>query len=59
MAAAKREDNMPNTAEKSACTVMRAHEPYVGKQGFSYAPAISAETVGAKGLHMQLITVPG
>ncbi len=50
---------MPNTAEKSACTVMRAHEPYVGKQGFSYAPAISAETVGAKGLHMQLITVPG
>jgi uncharacterized RmlC-like cupin family protein len=49
---------MSDAREKPACTVMRAHEPYLGKQGFSYAPAISAETVGAKALHMQLITMP-
>lgn len=48
----------PKGAPEPACAVMRAHEPYVGKQGFSYAPAISAETVGAKALHMQLITMP-
>ena len=40
------------------CALLRAGEPFVGKQGFSYAPAISAETVGAKGLHMQLLTIP-
>jgi len=27
-------------------------------QGFSYAPAISAETVGASAIHMQLLTIP-
>lgn len=43
---------------KPVCAVMRANEPYQGKQGFSYAPAISAETVGAGALHMQLIAMP-
>src|SRR3569833_2915343 len=40
------------------CTVLKANAPYVGKQGFTYAPAVSAQTVGASGLHMQLITMP-
>jgi len=40
------------------CKVVQAGEPFVGKQGFSYAPAISAETVGARAIHMQLLTVP-
>jgi uncharacterized RmlC-like cupin family protein len=41
-----------------ACTVVQAGKPFVGKQGFAYAPAISAQTVGASGLHMQLVTMP-
>jgi uncharacterized RmlC-like cupin family protein len=38
--------------------VLHAGNPFVGKQGFSYAPAISAETVGASAIHMQLLTIP-
>jgi uncharacterized RmlC-like cupin family protein len=45
--------------ERSAtCALLRAGQPFAGKQGFSYAPAVSAENVGAKGLHMQLVTIP-
>jgi uncharacterized RmlC-like cupin family protein len=45
--------------QKSAiCKVVHAGTPFVGKQGFSYAPAISAETVGAAAIHMQLLTIP-
>ena len=40
------------------CACLRAGEPFVGKQGFTYAPAISAETVGAKGIHLQMLTIP-
>jgi uncharacterized RmlC-like cupin family protein len=40
------------------CASLRAGETFTGKQGFSYAPAISAETVGARGIHMQLLTIP-
>ncbi len=40
------------------CVKMRAGAPFVGRQGFNYAPAISAETVGASALHMQLLTIP-
>lgn len=40
------------------CRVVRATEPFVGKQGFTYAPAISQETVGARALHMQMLTIP-
>jgi uncharacterized RmlC-like cupin family protein len=40
------------------CKVVQAGKSFIGKQGFSYAPAISAETVGANAIHMQLLTVP-
>jgi uncharacterized RmlC-like cupin family protein len=40
------------------CVSFRAGEPFVGKQGLSYAPAISAETAGACAIHMQLLTMP-
>jgi uncharacterized RmlC-like cupin family protein len=40
------------------CTVVKAGAPFIGKQGLSYAPGISAETVGARGIHLQLITIP-
>jgi uncharacterized RmlC-like cupin family protein len=42
----------------AVCTVLRARAPFIGKQGFSYAPAVSAETVGASAIHMQLLTIP-
>ncbi len=28
------------------------------KQGLTYAPGISAETVGSKALHLQIVTIP-
>jgi uncharacterized RmlC-like cupin family protein len=40
------------------CRLVRAGEPYQGKQGLMYAPAISAETVGSQAIHMQLLTIP-
>jgi uncharacterized RmlC-like cupin family protein len=43
---------------KAVCAVLKAGEPFVGKQGFTYAPAISAETVGASGIHLQMLTMP-
>jgi uncharacterized RmlC-like cupin family protein len=51
-------DQAAKLAPRPACTVLRAGQPFVGKQGFTYAPAISAETVGASAIHMQLITMP-
>jgi uncharacterized RmlC-like cupin family protein len=46
------------TEDLSPCRGVTAGEPFVGKQGFNYAPAVSAETVGARALHMQLLTIP-
>ena len=47
------------TAERPAtCLRLRAGEPFVGKQGLTYASAISAETARASSLHMQLLTMP-
>ncbi|MDR3493886.1 MAG: cupin domain-containing protein [Ancalomicrobiaceae bacterium] len=43
---------------KPTCVVMKAASPFVGKQGFTYSPAISAEMVGSHGIHMQLVTIP-
>ncbi|MBV9289255.1 MAG: cupin domain-containing protein [Hyphomicrobiales bacterium] len=40
------------------CACLRAREPFIGKQGFTYAAAISAETVRSSAIHMQLLTVP-
>jgi uncharacterized RmlC-like cupin family protein len=40
------------------CVAMRAGSPFVGKQGFNYASAVSAESVGASAIHMQLLTMP-
>jgi uncharacterized RmlC-like cupin family protein len=46
------------TLERPVCRVLRAQAPFIGKQGLSYAPAISAETVLASAIHMQLLTSP-
>jgi uncharacterized RmlC-like cupin family protein len=42
----------------SICRVFRPGEVYAGKQGFSYFAGISAESAGAKGICMHLLTIP-
>jgi uncharacterized RmlC-like cupin family protein len=50
--------DITTTERPPTCVRLRAGEPFVGKQGFTYAAAISAETVGASAIHMQLLTIP-
>lgn len=40
------------------CAVVRVGETFAGKQGLSYFAGISAETVGATGLCLHLVTFP-
>ncbi len=40
------------------CRVLRAGESFAGKQGFDYQPGISAQTAGARGICMHLLTIP-
>ena len=48
------------TKSDKDCHVVRTGEAFVGKQGLSYRPAISAESVGASEIHMQLVVLkPG
>jgi uncharacterized RmlC-like cupin family protein len=49
---------MPQQHKAADCAVVRAGAPFIGKQGLSYAAAISAETVGARAIHMQIVTIP-
>ena len=51
-----KQDGTP--ADRPVCKIVHAGTPFIGKQGFAYAPAISAETVGASAIHMQLLTMP-
>ena len=46
------------SAHSRHCVVVAAGESFVGKQGFQCAPAISAQSVGAAALHMQILTMP-
>ncbi|HLY56300.1 MAG TPA: cupin domain-containing protein [Stellaceae bacterium] len=41
-----------------ACKVVRAEDAFTGKQALTYAVGISADTVGARGIHMQIISIP-
>ncbi len=38
--------------------VIRASEAFKGKQGLAYTPGVSAETVGARAINLQLVTLP-
>ena len=40
------------------CRVVRTSAKYSGKQGLTYFEGIAAETVGAKGICMHLLTIP-
>ena len=45
-------------AQKPICQIFQAKETYAGKQGFSYFSGISAESAGASGICMHLLTIP-
>ncbi len=49
---------MDRQVAKPECRLVRAGASFIGKQGLNYQPGISAQTVGARGLHMQLLTMP-
>jgi uncharacterized RmlC-like cupin family protein len=40
------------------CRVVRAGETVTGKQALLYNVGISAESAGARGIHMQIVTIP-
>ena len=44
--------------EVKACRLVQAGTPFTGKQNLQYAVGVSAESVGAQGIHMQLVTIP-
>jgi uncharacterized RmlC-like cupin family protein len=46
------------TTKGASCALLRAESTFQGKQGFSYLHGISAESVGARGLCMHLLTIP-
>jgi uncharacterized RmlC-like cupin family protein len=43
---------------QSTCRLVRAGEQFQGKQGLMYSPGISAESANAKGIHLQIVTIP-
>jgi uncharacterized RmlC-like cupin family protein len=49
---------MTKLDSKLTCRVVGTEPEFTGKQGLSYAAAISAQTVGARGIHMQIVTIP-
>ncbi len=50
--------NQEQARAVQSCRLLQAGESFVGKQGLQYAVGISAESVGAKCIHMQLVTIP-
>jgi uncharacterized RmlC-like cupin family protein len=47
-----------STEQSRTCTVVRAGAPVLSKQGLICAPGISAQTAGAKGIHLEIVTIP-
>jgi len=47
-----------NQSSTRDCAVIRSGGSYDGKQGFTYFAGISAESVGAQGICMHLLTIP-
>ena len=44
--------------EQTVCRVVREGKAFRGKQALIYAEGISAESVGAIGIHMQIVRIP-
>lgn len=49
---------MSDTETRPTCRLVRAGETVRGKQGLDYTVGISTESVGAQGIHLQLVTIP-
>jgi uncharacterized RmlC-like cupin family protein len=49
---------MTDGDSKPTCRVVSAGEEVTSKQGHLRSPAISAESTGAKAIHMQLVRIP-
>jgi uncharacterized RmlC-like cupin family protein len=49
---------MSKASGHAMCAVIRSGETYTGKQGLEYFSGISAQSVGAQGLCMHLLTIP-
>jgi uncharacterized RmlC-like cupin family protein len=47
-----------HVTERMGCRLLTPGEEYTGRQGLHYAVGISAETVGATGIHMQIVRIP-
>jgi uncharacterized RmlC-like cupin family protein len=43
---------------KPTCHVIKAGPEFIGKQALAYTPGISAETVGAQRIHLQIVMIP-
>jgi uncharacterized RmlC-like cupin family protein len=41
-----------------SCRKVRSGAAFTGKQGLQYAPGISAESVGSRGIHLQTLSMP-
>src|SRR4026208_2375713 len=49
---------MSVSTKSRTCAVVHANSSYEGKQGFSYLHGISAESAGATGICMHMLTIP-
>jgi uncharacterized RmlC-like cupin family protein len=49
---------MTSRVSKPTCRAVRAEAEFTGKQALLYAPGISAQSVGAKAIHLQIVTIP-
>ena len=49
---------MTPTMTNPTCRVIRGPEPFRGKQGLDYFTGISAESAGAAGICMHMVTIP-
>jgi uncharacterized RmlC-like cupin family protein len=45
-------------SQSKECRIVRAGAECTGKQALPYKPGISAESAGAEGIHLQLVTIP-
>ena len=52
------EASVEENTNGATCHLLKAGAAFIGKQGLQYNVAIAAETVDAKALHMQLVTIP-
>lgn len=50
--------NAGGVATGTECRLVRGGTRITGKQGLDYTVGISAESVGALGIHMQMLTMP-